>query len=229
MAFAFELLRTRPTAWDPASVSVVLNARMDARIVPEQSCADGDCLAAGDPAAGEATDGSRPRTAGGGGGGEDAPEHARGGTCPVAGDSGHDLDPRRGTGAPGGASGAACPGAGHDGAPVLLSGGCSGGCGGSGARMRAGEPGAEGSGPGGRGEGGGGGGARLHYAHLVVLDGLVGEPERAALLDLLTAPGWDHAQARRGPAATVLSLTGSTLGTARQSCHNPCRPGTALC
>ncbi len=75
--------------------------------------------------------------------------------------------------------------------------------------MGAGEAGAEGGGQGGRGDGGGGGGARLHYAHLVVLDGLVGEPERAALLDLLTAPGWDHAKARRPAAAAHGSNPGS--------------------
>ncbi|KAK9822818.1 hypothetical protein WJX81_003308 [Elliptochloris bilobata] len=74
MALEFELLRTRPTGWSPADARVVLNARMDARIVPDSGC------------------------------------------------------------------------------------------------------------------------ARLHYAHLVVLDDFVGDIERGALLDLLTAPGWDHGQ-----------------------------------
>lgn len=37
-------------------------------------------------------------------------------------------------------------------------------------------------------------GLRLAYAHVVVLDGLFGEAQRAALLDLLTAPGWDETQ-----------------------------------
>jgi len=217
MAFAFELLRTRPSAWDPASVAVVLNARMDARIVPEQGRAGGAGPTNGDPAAEEAANAGRPRTAGGGGAGEDAPEHARGGPCLVARGSGRDLDPRQGTGAPGGTSGAACPATGHDEAPAFPGGGSGGGgvsrpaCkgGGSGGRMGAGEAGAEGGGQGGRGDGGGGGGARLHYAHLVVLDGLVGEPERAALLDLLTAPGWDHAKARRPAAAAHGSNPGS--------------------
>jgi hypothetical protein len=35
---------------------------------------------------------------------------------------------------------------------------------------------------------------RLDYAHVVVLDNFFGEPERRALLDHLTAPGWDHLQ-----------------------------------
>jgi hypothetical protein len=38
---------------------------------------------------------------------------------------------------------------------------------------------------------------RLSYAHLVVLDGLFGEPERAGLLEHLTMPGWDHTQVPR--------------------------------
>ena len=37
-------------------------------------------------------------------------------------------------------------------------------------------------------------GMRLDYAHVVVLDGFFGEAERRDLLDLLTAPGWDHSQ-----------------------------------
>ena len=38
---------------------------------------------------------------------------------------------------------------------------------------------------------------RLAYAHVVVLDGLFGEAERAALLDQLIAPGWNETQARQ--------------------------------
>ncbi|BDA51114.1 hypothetical protein COCOBI_17-3340 [Coccomyxa sp. Obi] len=37
-------------------------------------------------------------------------------------------------------------------------------------------------------------GMRLDYAHVVVLDNFFGEPERTALLEHLTAPGWDHSQ-----------------------------------
>ena len=35
---------------------------------------------------------------------------------------------------------------------------------------------------------------RLDYSHVVVLDNFFGEPERQALLNLLTAPGWDHSE-----------------------------------
>jgi hypothetical protein len=37
---------------------------------------------------------------------------------------------------------------------------------------------------------------RLNYSHVVVLDNFFGEAERQALLDHLTAPGWDHTQVR---------------------------------
>ena len=74
-------------------------------------------------------------------------------------------------------------------------------------------------GRGGCSEGGAGGrsrgpGARLHYAHLVVLDDFVGEAERSALLDFLTAPGWEHAQVRahRGFQRVV-------LGEQQLACH----------
>ena len=36
------------------------------------------------------------------------------------------------------------------------------------------------------------GGERFDSGSIVVLDGLVGEAERSALLDAITAPGWDH-------------------------------------
>ena len=36
------------------------------------------------------------------------------------------------------------------------------------------------------------GGERFDAGHVVVLDGMVGEAERLALLDAITAPGWDH-------------------------------------
>lgn len=37
---------------------------------------------------------------------------------------------------------------------------------------------------------------RLDYAHVVVLDDFFGEAERVALMEHLTAPGWDHTQVR---------------------------------
>ena len=37
-----------------------------------------------------------------------------------------------------------------------------------------------------------GNGMRLDYGHIVVLDNLIDEPQRKALLDLLTMPDWDH-------------------------------------
>ncbi len=50
-------------------------------------------------------------------------------------------------------------------------------------------------------------GMRLDYAHVVVLDGFFGEPERQALLDHLTAPGWDHSQVRpRSSKPTLASV-----------------------
>lgn len=39
-----------------------------------------------------------------------------------------------------------------------------------------------------------GDGMRLDYGHVVVLDDFIGEPQRQALLDLLTQPDWDHSE-----------------------------------
>lgn len=39
-----------------------------------------------------------------------------------------------------------------------------------------------------------GNGMRLDYGHIVVLDNFIDEPQRGALLDLLTKPGWDHSE-----------------------------------
>ena len=49
----------------------------------------------------------------------------------------------------------------------------------------------------------------------MVLDGLFGEAERAALLDQLTAPGWDETQAGRPP----LPLASYWDGDHTSACH----------
>ena len=170
MAVQFELLRTRPTSWRPAEARVALNARMDARIVPDSSFA-------GAPAAGWSGSGSCS-------GGAQAP-----GCLPV-------YQPGRAAPPPGssianGAGGGAVGSEQRSGSAAEAGEGCredDGGGGGPGAHSA--ERAGCGRGP------SGGAGARLHYAHMVVLDDFVGEADRGALLDLLTAPGWDHTRVR---------------------------------
>ena len=183
MAVEFELLRTRATSWRPAEARVALNARMDARIVPDSG-------AAGAPGPGWAGSGG---CSGSGGSGAQGP-----GCLPPGGVAQPAASARPGSSTAGGAGGAGgCSAAGSDqpsGSAGQAAWGCrehGGGCEGPSAHSAGGC----GGGPG-KGLGSGGAGARLHYAHVVVLDDFVGEVERRALLDLLTAPGWDHTQVR---------------------------------
>lgn len=168
MAVEFELLRTRATSWRPAEARVALNARMDARIVPDSSF----CGMSGAAWAGT-------------------------GSCPAGAQGPSCLPP----------GGAAQPTAGARPVSSAASGaGGAGGCSAGGGMQQSGSAAEPGKGCRDRDGGGGvgtskgpglsGAGARLHYTHVVVLDDFVGEAERGALLDLLTAPGWDHTQVR---------------------------------
>ena len=155
---------------------MALNARMDARIVPDRSftgvSGDGSCsLGAQGPGCLPHSEPERPTPSAwpgssaasgvsGGGGGAAAGSEQRSGSAAGAGKSGRERGDSRE----------------RPGAHCAERGGCGGGAS--------------------KGPGSSGAGARLHYAHVVVLDDFVGEAERGALLDLLTAPGWDHAQVR---------------------------------
>lgn len=179
MAVEIEALRTWATSWRPAQARVALNARMDARIVPDGSFAgmsgagragSGSCSAgAQGPGCLPSNEAERPtasarpgspaaNSVNGGGGGAAAGSEQRSGSAAGAGETGRGRDDSRE----------------RPGACSVERTGCGGGPS--------------------KGSGSGGAGARLHYAHVVVLDNFVGEAERGALLDLLTAPGWDHTQ-----------------------------------
>ena len=184
MAVEFELLRTRETSWRPADARVALNARMDARIVPDSFAGmsgagwagTGGCSAAQGPCQ-QSSEAERP-TASARPGSSAASGASGGGGCGAVGSE------QRNSSAAGAWKASRRRDDGCE-PPVAHSGeraGCGGGTN--------------------KGSGSGGAGARLHYAHVVVLDDFVSEAERGALLDLLTAPGWDHAQVR----ARVLEL-----------------------
>ena len=199
MAVEFELLRVRITSWRPAQARVALNARMDARIVPDSSFAglsgDGRCLhSARGPGCQQPNEAERPPASAQPGNSAASGASASSG-CGAAG-----SEQRSGSAAGAGEAGRVrddrCEG---PGAHSVERTGCGGGTS--------------------KGPGSGGAGARLHYAHVVVLDDFVGEAERGALLDLLTAPGWDHAQVRHACASHGLAvpngLLDSALGWAR--------------
>ena len=203
MAVKFELLRTRATSWRPAEARVALNARMDARIVPDSSfsgVSGSGSYSLGAQGPGCLPDNEPERPTPSAWPGSSAANGVSSGGCGAAAGSEQRSGSAAGTGKTGRERGDS--------------------------RERAGAHCTERAGCGGRtskGPGSSGAGARLHYAHVVVLDDFVGEAERGALLDLLTAPGWDHAQVRAVAARMCLACAcgperpaGPYLGLARR-------------